>query len=266
MGGATQVRRARSLGAVLVNSHSGHDAWTVDQGVEFMTAAVAIEIEEGVPCCHETHRRRVLFSPWNARDVLKRVPGCKVNADLSHWCVVMSRVPTEATERCWSEVMALLADRVVLVHARVGYSEGAQVPDPSAPEFAYELQQHERWWSAIWAGQARRRLEVSYIEPEFGPPPYMHTLPHSKARVADLWEVNTWMASRLARTFAAKYGGDVRVRQCADTKPKPGFGDCPESGSAEQRAARSEAISVASGFAVLGATIVAAFLLGRRTA
>lgn len=273
----------------MLNSHSGHDAWTTAQCIEFMTAAVEVEEEEGLPVVHETHRRRVMFTPHQARDVLKAVPGLKVNADLSHWCVVLSRVPTPENEKCWSEVLELLAQRVCLIHARVGYNEGAQVPDPSAPEYAYELAQHERWWAAIWEGQRARGLEVSYIEPEFGPPPYMHTAPHSKARVADLWEINTWMASRLARAFAAKYGGDVRVRKTNDTAPKRGFGDCPASSGGRGRSGNgsdsTSATAVAAPAApapgsasavgrhhaqswvgVIVAVAVGAFVLGRKTA
>ena len=35
--------------------------------------------------------------------------------------------------------------------------------------------------------------------PEFGPPGYMPTLPYTKQPVADLWELNAWMARRFVR-------------------------------------------------------------------
>lgn len=35
------------------------------------------------------------------------------------------------------------------IHGRVGYAEGPQVPDPSAPEVAAELAWHETQWQQI---------------------------------------------------------------------------------------------------------------------
>ena len=46
-----------------------------------------------------------------------------------------------------------------------------------------------RWWSQILKAQVQRGAAV-YAEPEFGPAPYMHTMPHTDVPVADLWTVN----------------------------------------------------------------------------
>ncbi len=46
-----------------------------------------------------------------------------------------------------------------------------------------------------------------YVEPEFGPAPYMHTMPHTNVPVADLWTVNEYMATRLKALFASSCGG-----------------------------------------------------------
>lgn len=213
-----QVRHAKELGAVLVNSHSGHDAWDLETGASFLRECLKVERDLGVPISHETHRRRLLWNPWQARDLLRAVPELKVTADLSHWCVAMERVPTPETDSTWHEILALVASRCVLVHARVGYNEGPQVPDPTAPEYAFECTEHMRWWRQIWAAQKARGVEVSYIEPEFGPEPYLHTMPHTGERAADLWEVNTFMGHRCATAFAADHGGDVRMR--AGAKPR----------------------------------------------
>ena len=42
----------------------------------------------------------------------------------------------------------------------------------------------------------------STLTPEFGPPPYLHTLPHTNVPVADLAAVCDWMASRQRDRFA----------------------------------------------------------------
>jgi len=45
--------------------------------------------------------------------------------------------------------------------------------------------------------------EVSTLTPEFGPPTYLHTIPHSDKPVADLWEICNWQAERQSVNFAA---------------------------------------------------------------
>ena len=64
-----------------------------------------------------------------------------------------------------------------------------------------------RWWSQIFAAQVQRGADAVYAEPEFGPAPYMHTLPHTDTPVADLWTVNEFMAERLRTLFASSCGG-----------------------------------------------------------
>jgi len=88
------------------------------------------------------------------------------------------------------------------VHCRVGHAEGPQVADPEAPECRPEVEAHFGWWRQIWAAQAERGGDV-WAEPEFGPPPYMQTLPHTGMPVAQLWDVNDRIAKRIRREFAA---------------------------------------------------------------
>lgn len=91
-----------------------------------------------------------------------------------------------------SNVQAAI-DRSIHVHARVGYAEGPQVPDPRAPEWQGHVERHVELWRRII--QARKGVDASFltITPEFGPPDYMHTTPFSRAPVADAWEVNVYM-------------------------------------------------------------------------
>lgn len=39
--------------------------------------------------------------------------------------------------------------------------------------------------------------EVIYIEPEFGPAPYLQALPYTNVPVADLWQINSWVHQRV---------------------------------------------------------------------
>lgn len=199
-----QMQLAKNMGAVFVNSHSGCDSWSLEQSLEFFRECLKIEKELDLSVCHETHRQRVFYNPWITRDVLRALPELKVTADLSHFSVVCERVFDDGKlDPEWPECLAIIAERCKLIHARVGYAEGPQVCDPAAPEYKTELAAYEKWWEAIWTQQAAQGSEILYVEPEHGPPPYLHTLPFTNVPVTDLWEVNNFVARRVKARFDA---------------------------------------------------------------
>jgi len=49
---------AKALGAVMINSHSGHDSWgSGDKALSFFKYALKVEKALDIPVVHETHRR-----------------------------------------------------------------------------------------------------------------------------------------------------------------------------------------------------------------
>lgn len=94
------------------------------------------------------------------------------------------------------------ADHCLHLHARVGYEQGPQVPDPRAPEYQRHLETHETWWRTVWEAQAKRGFRISTLTPEFGPPDYLHTLPSTRAPVSNLEEICDRQAQRQAENFA----------------------------------------------------------------
>ena len=130
--------------------------------------ALAIEEAAGITICHETHRGRILYNPWVTRAMCTAFPRLKLTADLSHFCVVAERVFGD-DDADWKSVMAevtppppvartaeaaaQVARATHHIHARVGYAEGPQVPDPRAPEYATALEAHEKWWDQILSTQ-----------------------------------------------------------------------------------------------------------------
>ncbi|HEV2294790.1 MAG TPA: hypothetical protein VGR35_13125 [Tepidisphaeraceae bacterium] len=68
-------------------------------------------------------------------------------------------------------------------------------------DFSNELDAHERWWDKIWHAQSSAGRGTLTMTPEFGPPMYLHTIPHENAPVADLALVVRWMASRLRQRY-----------------------------------------------------------------
>lgn len=62
---------AKALGAVLINSHSGHDSWgSGDKAINFLKTALRVEAALGVPVVHETHRQRLFSNPYTTAELL----------------------------------------------------------------------------------------------------------------------------------------------------------------------------------------------------
>ncbi len=186
----------RELSPVLINSHSGADAFSRDDSLEFFRGALEIEKAAGIPVAHETHRGRILFNPWITQFVLSELPELQICADFSHFVCVCERLLTTELE-----IIQQIAEHTLHIHARVGYEEGPQVPDPRAPEFAPHLKAHEVWWDLIWSTQRKRGFKTSTLTPEFGPPPYLSTLPYTGIPVAKLGEICDWQAARQRLRF-----------------------------------------------------------------
>jgi hypothetical protein len=193
-----QIEECLDAGPLFFNAHSGYDNWTAGEAEDFYGQALALEKQIGVPVSHETHRSRYFGTPWQARHILKQFPELRITCDFSHWVCVCERLLPDL-----GETIALAARQCHHLHARVGYEQGPQVPDPSAPEYAAHLAAHEAWWDQIWASQRSKGQAKSTLTPEFGPPLYMHTLPHTNVPVANLANICDWMARRQAARFAA---------------------------------------------------------------
>ncbi len=182
---------------VKIGLQGGRDLMTHDEGRAFYEEALRIEQQIGIPVSHETHRGRPLFTPWETAYYLREFPTLRIVADYSHWVNVLERLPDDQ-----QEAINRVNGRVFHVHARVGYEEGPQVPDPSAPEYAPQLAWHERQWTQIIQNRHDAGDALMTVTPEYGPPGYLHTLPHTNVPVADLWQVCLWGAARFRRLFA----------------------------------------------------------------
>lgn len=176
---------------------AGSDLWIFRDSVEFLTKAYEIAERYKVRIGFETHRSRSLFHPVVTRELLRETPPIELTLDFSHWCVVTERLVLDELP----DVLTLCAERALHIQPRIGYDQGAQVPDPRAPEYAAAVEAHFRWWRQIWEGQRRRGFETVTMTPEFGPDGYLHCEPFTQKPVADLWELNTWTGHRVAEEF-----------------------------------------------------------------
>jgi len=187
-----QYRRAAELSPLFVNSHTGRDIFTPDQNLRVFRAAASVQEELGVEVLHETHRGRALFSAPAAAAVLDAIPSLRLTADFSHWCCVHESLLEDQAETVRRAVEA-----TGYIHARVGHAEGPQVAHPAAPEWREAVEAHLDWWRQIAECRRQRAAAVLAVCPEFGPVPYMPTLPWTRQPVADLWEINLYMVSVL---------------------------------------------------------------------
>jgi len=101
-----------------------------------------------------------------------------------------------------AEAISYAAAQSIHIHCRVGYENGPQVPDPSAPEWASHLEKFEEWWKMIIAEHEKRGEEELTLTPEYGPPSYMQVVPFENTPVADLWDICFWSAEKLRKMFA----------------------------------------------------------------
>ena len=136
-----QVEAAAEYEPLQMTSHSGSDAMTLGEAVEFFETALKVESEVGVPIGHETHRMRILYSPFVWRDVHRELPEFRTVADISHWVNVCERIPDDL-----DDIFSSLAASAIHIHGRVGHPEAPQVTDPRAPENEQFVRWHEQWW------------------------------------------------------------------------------------------------------------------------
>jgi len=192
----TKLIHSSTIKPLFVTCLAGCDAWAEKDSIEFFQRAMELANHYGLEISFETHRSRSLFNPWVTQRIVEQLPDISLTVDFSHWCVVCERLMDTELDVIYS-----IADNVRHIHARVGYEQGPQVPDPRAPEYKYAVHAHQRWWEIIWQSQLERHFKITTMTPEFGPDGYLHEFPFSKQPVADLWELNHWMAKEEERHF-----------------------------------------------------------------
>lgn len=182
---------ALPLSPIRITALAGADFWDFSTTCRFFTELLEITKSAGTQVCVETHRSRPTFHPLRTARLLAELPELTLTLDVSHWCVVCERAVAAIPE--W---MGPIECRVGHIHARVGYDQGPQVPDPRSPLHRDDLASHLACWKRIAA------MHDSFtVTPEFGPDGYLHIDPRTGARLADLRELNRWMGDTLKREF-----------------------------------------------------------------
>jgi len=181
-------------------SMAGSDLWEFAESVWFLEKAHAIAMRYGVRVGFETHRSRSLFHPIVTKNLLSELPQLEITVDFSHWCNVCERLVLDELP----EVLALCARHVLHIQPRIGYDQGAQVPDPRSARYRTPVEAHLRWWEALWAGQAERGFAESTMTPEFGPDGYQQIFAATDFPHGDLWDFNRHVAELLRARFVGR--------------------------------------------------------------
>jgi hypothetical protein len=82
------------------------------------------------------------------------------------------------------------------IHARVGWSQGPQVADPTTGAGLVWTELFESWWDRIIEKCLLEGRESLTINPEFGPPPYAPADPATGKAFIDVGDVCLWMTRR----------------------------------------------------------------------
>jgi len=180
---------------VFINCQTGKDYFTFEQNKSLFELAARLSEESGIRIIHETHRGKSLFAANITRDYLTRIPDLRITLDISHWCNVHESLLADQPDE-----VALAIAHTDHIHSRVGHPEGPQVNDPRAPEWAEALQAHLNWWDKIVAKHQANRSQLT-VTTEFGPLPYMPSMPYTQLPLGHQWEINVYMMNLLKERY-----------------------------------------------------------------
>ena len=181
---------------ILINSHSGRDYFTLEEQLQVIDTAQNFSIKNNIRVVHETHRGRIGFSPVNFRELFKLRTDMKITADFSHWVCV-----TESYLENFQNELDEGIKRAGHIHARVGFPQGPQIPDPRLENWKAPLEFFLSLWNRIIQHQQLNNTGAFTITPEFGPPPYMWVEPASGKPIANQWEINLFMKDVLKKKY-----------------------------------------------------------------
>lgn len=191
-----ELKRCAEPGPVLINSHTGHDHFSLHQHTTLIDIAAEFADKTGIAVAHETHRGRLGYSPQMYLTLSKKRPGFPVTADLSHWVCV-----TESLLDNFPLAVKKVIESAIHIHARVGYEQGPQVPDPRLPEWRYALDKFAGWWDEIVAVHKRKDRKIMTFTTEFGPYPYMVTSPYRLSPIEHQFTLNLFMKNFLTNRY-----------------------------------------------------------------
>lgn len=153
---------------LFISVQMGREYYTNDQIDACLDICASVQSTSGVAIYQETHRNKWSYAAHTTAAVLNRHPALKLTLDISHWFCVSESYLQDQTP-----AVNLAITRTRHLHARVGHTQGSQVPDFEWPDYQEALQAHLNIWDR-WIRQCTKsNLLYCTITPEFGPWPYL---------------------------------------------------------------------------------------------
>jgi len=181
---------------ILINCQTGKDFFDFQDNLPLFKLADRLSKESGIPITHETHRGKCLFAAPIAKKYLENLSELRICLDISHWCNVHESLLEDQ-----EDVVNLAISRTDHIHSRIGHAEGPQVNDPRAPEWKDALSAHLNWWDKVVQRHKEQNTTLT-INTEFGPLPYMPSIPFTEMPIANQWDINVYMMNLLKERYS----------------------------------------------------------------
>jgi sugar phosphate isomerase/epimerase len=180
-----------------ISAQTGREFFTKEQVNACFLCCKKVSNATGISIHQETHRNKWAYAAHEVYAQLKKHPDLTLTLDISHWfCVSESYLHDQEV------AVDLAIQHTKHVHARVGHTQGPQVWEPTAPEYAEALNEHLRIWDKWVRHMKQSGVSCCTITPEFGPPPYMVFANREGTPFDEQWRLNLWMKDLLQQRYA----------------------------------------------------------------
>lgn len=180
---------------ILINAQTGKDYFSFEQNMELVDIAARVSKKTGIEIVHETHRGKFFYNIPVFQKAVESNPDIKIALDISHWCTVHESFLADQKEG-----VQLALKHAHHLHARIGHTQSPQINDPRAPEWKDTVDTYLKWWDKLISLQLKRKKSIT-ITTEFGPLPYMPTMPYSNKPLAVQWDINLYMLQLLKTRY-----------------------------------------------------------------
>lgn len=192
---------------LFVSAQTGREYFNDLQVADCLACCEEASRQTGIPIYQETHRNKWSYAAHVVLPILEKNPNLLLTLDISHWfCVSESYLEDQQ-----AAVQKAIA-RTRHVHARVGHTQGPQVRDPAAKEYAAALEAHLAAWDQYVVQRRAAGVSQCTITPEFGPWPYLVCGNQNHAAQEEQWQLNLQMKDFLEKRYLAnnfKCNGEV---------------------------------------------------------
>jgi hypothetical protein len=183
--------------ALHISAQTGREFYTKQQVDECLSVCKKVVSATGIPIYQETHRNKWAYAAHIVYDQLQKHNDLPLTLDVSHWfCVSESYLHDQ------QPAVELAIAHTKHVHARVGHTEGPQVWEPAAEEYAEALNEHLKIWDKWVLNMSRSGAPYCTVTPEFGPPPYLVFANRAGSPFDEQWRLNLWMKNLLEQRYA----------------------------------------------------------------